>query len=118
MTHRPHVHTIVPGGGLSADGRRWIAGRPGYLLPVPVLSQLFRGLVLSVLLEAHGEGRLNFSGEHAPLADGKAFKAFLAPLCNSDWVVYAKKPLGCPRPTAAQTGPGQRVSGPAEQQRK
>ena len=84
---------IVPGGGLSADGRRWIAGRPDYLLPVPVLSRLFRGLVLSMLLEAHGEGRLKFFGEHAALAGEKAFKAFLAPLWNSEWVVYAKKPF-------------------------
>ena len=82
MTHHPHVHMIVPGGGLSADGQRWIAGRPDYLLPVLVLSQLFRGLVLSMLLEAHGEGRLKFSGEHAALADEKAFKTFLGPLWN------------------------------------
>ena len=96
MTHHPHVHMIVPGGGLSADGQRWIAGRPDYLLPVPVLSQLFRGLVLSLLLEAHAEGRLKFFGEHAALADEKAFKAFLAPLWRSDWVVYAKKPFSGP----------------------
>jgi hypothetical protein len=96
MTHHPHVHMIVPGGGLSADGQRWIAGRPDYLLPVPVLSQLFRGLTLSLLLEAHGEGRLKFFGEHAALADKKAFKAFLAPLWRSDWVVYAKKPFSGP----------------------
>ena len=87
---------IVPGGGLSADGRRWIAGRPDYLLPVPVLSQLFRGQVLSMRLEAHGEERLKFSGEHAALADGKAFKAFLGPLWSSDWIVYAKKPFAGP----------------------
>ena len=96
MTHHPHVHMIVPGGGLSADGQRWIASRPDYLLPVPVLSQLFRGLVLSLLLEAHAEGRLRFFGEHASLADEKAFKAFLAPLWRSDWVVYAKKPFSGP----------------------
>ena len=96
MTHHPHVHMIVPGGGLSADGRRWIAGRSDYLLPVLVLSQLFRGLVLSMLLEAHGEGRLKFFGEHAALADKKAFKAFLAPLWNTGWVVYAKKPFAGP----------------------
>jgi hypothetical protein len=96
MTHHPHVHMIVPGGGLSADGQRWIAGRPDYLLPVPVLSQLFRGLVLSLLLEAHAGGRLKFFGEHAALADEKAFKAFLAPLWRSDWVVYAKKPFSGP----------------------
>jgi Putative transposase/Transposase zinc-binding domain len=96
MTYHPHVHMIVLGGGLSADGERWIASRPGYLLPVPVLSQLFRGLVLSALLEAHAEGRLKFFGEHAALAGKKAFKAFLAPLWRSDWVVYAKKPFSGP----------------------
>jgi hypothetical protein len=96
MTHHPHVHMIVPGGGLSADGERWIASRPDYLLPVPVLSELFRGIVLSLLLEAHAEGRLNFFGEHAALAGDKAFKAFLAPLWQQDWVVYAKKPFSGP----------------------
>ncbi len=96
MTHHPHVHMIVPGGGLSPDGQRWIAGRPDYLLPVPVLSRLFRGLVLSMLLEAHGEGRLKFFGEHAALAGEKAFKAFLAPLWGTEWVVYAKKPFAGP----------------------
>ena len=101
MTHHPHVHMIVPGGGLSADGRRWIAGRADYLLPVPVLSRLFRGLVLSMLLEAHGEGRLEFFGEHAALAGEKAFKAFLAPLWNSEWVVYAKKPFAGPEAVLA-----------------
>jgi Transposase zinc-binding domain/Putative transposase len=116
MTHHPHVHMIVPGGGLSADGGRWIAGRPEYLLPVPVLSRLFRGLVLSMLLQAHGEGRLKFFGEHAALASEKAFKAFLAPLWRCKWVVYAKNlfpapkrcwpispatPIAWPSPTAA-----------------
>ena len=101
MTHHPHVHMIVPGGGLSADGQRWIAGRPDYLLPVLVLSQLFRGLVLSLLLEAHAEGRLKFFGEHAALADEKAFKAFLAPLWSAGWVVYAKRPFAGPEAVLA-----------------
>jgi Transposase zinc-binding domain/Putative transposase len=96
MTHHPHIHMIVPGGGLSADGERWIGGRPDYLLPVPVLSQLFRGLVLSMLLEAQAEGRLKFFGEHAALAGKKAFKAFLSPLWGSDWVVYAKNLFPAP----------------------
>ena len=96
MTHHPHVHMIVPGGGLSADGERWIASRPDYLLPVPVLSELFRGIVLSLLLKAHAGGRLKFFGEHAALAGEKAFKAFLAPLWQQDWVVYAKKPFSGP----------------------
>jgi hypothetical protein len=101
MTHHPHIHMIVPGGGLSGDGQRWIAGRPDYLLPVLVLSRLFRGLVLSMLLEAHGGGHLKFSGEHATLADGKAFKAYLGPLWNSDWIVYAKKPFSGPEAVMA-----------------
>jgi len=101
MTHHPHVHMIVLGGGLSKDGQRWIAGRPDYLLPVPVLSQLFRGRMLSTLLEAHGEGRLKLSGEHAPLADKKAFKTFLKPLWTCDWVVYAKKPFSGPEAVLA-----------------
>jgi hypothetical protein len=96
MTHHPHVHMIVPGGGLSADGARWIAARADYLLPVLVLSRLFRGLVLSMLLKAHGEGRLKFHGSNTALAYKKAFKAFLAPLWNCDWVVYAKKPFSGP----------------------
>jgi hypothetical protein len=101
MTHHPHVHMIVPGGGLSADGQRWIAGRSDYLLPVPVLSQLFRGLVLTLLLEAHAGGRLKFFAEHAALADEKAFKAFLAPLWSDGWVVYAKKPFAGPEAVLA-----------------
>ncbi len=94
MTHHPHVHMIVPGGGLSADGKHWIACRPRFLLPVRVLSRLFRRLVLDLLLKAHGEGRLRFSGEHAALAEEKTFAAFLDPLKRSEWVVYAKRPFG------------------------
>jgi len=96
MTHHPHMHMIVPGGGLSADGKRWIACRPRFLLPVRVLSRLFRRLVLDLLHKVHGEGRLKFSGEHAALADEKAFAAFLSPLRRSEWVVYAKRPLAGP----------------------
>jgi len=87
MTHHPHVHMIVPGGGLSADGSGWIACRPQFLLPVRVLSRLFRRLVLSMLLEAHEQGRLKFLGEHAALANAKAFAAFLRPLKRVEWVV-------------------------------
>jgi hypothetical protein len=101
MTHHPHVHMIVPGGGLSADGQRWIAGRPEFLLPVPVLSRLFRGLVLSMLLEAHSGGGLKFFGENTALAGEKAFKAFLAPLWRCEWVVYAKKPFAGPEAVLA-----------------
>lgn len=101
MTHHPHVHMIVPGGGLSADGKRWIACRSKFLLPVRVLSRLFRRLVLDLLFKAHGEGRLRFSGEHAALAEEKAFAAFLSPLKRSEWVVYAKRPLAGPEAVLA-----------------
>src|SRR5262245_42390026 len=79
MTHHPHVHMIVPGGGLSPDGSRWIACRPNYFLPVEVLSALFRRLMLSNLGKAHKAGKLIFFGKHAHLADRRAFAAFLRP---------------------------------------
>jgi hypothetical protein len=101
MTHHPHVHMIVPGGGLSVDGKRWIACRSKFLLPVRVLSRLFRRLVLDLLLEAHSKGRLKFSGEHAARADEKTFAAFLRPLKRSEWVVYAKRPLAGPEAVLA-----------------
>jgi hypothetical protein len=97
MTHHPHVHMIVPGGGLSLDGSRWIACRPNYLLPVQVLSALFRRRMLSSLGKAHKAGKLAFFGEHTHLTDGKAFAAFLKPWRKADWVVYAKEPFGGPR---------------------
>jgi Putative transposase len=79
MTHHPHVHMIVPGGGISLDGKRWVACRPSYLLPVDVLSPLFRGRFLQKLLAAHREGSLTFFGKHARLAERKAFAAYLRP---------------------------------------
>lgn len=94
MTHHPHVHCIVPGGGLSPDGQRWIACRKGFFLPVRVLSRLFRRLFLEKLLAAHG--RLSFFGDLACLADSKTFTAHLAPLRRAEWVVYAKPPFGGP----------------------
>jgi hypothetical protein len=98
MTHHPHVHMIVPGGGLSKDGSRWIASRPNFLLPVPVLSRLFRRLFLAALNEAHRAGRLNFFGAHASLANAAAFAAFLKPLRKIEWGVYAKAPFAGPEP--------------------
>ncbi len=89
LTHHPHVHVIVPGGGISADGSRWIACRPGFFLPVRVLSRLFRRLFLGKLAAARANGRLQFFGNQRPLADPKAFAAFLAPLRKAEWVVYA-----------------------------
>ncbi len=101
MTHHPHVHIIVPGGGLSEDGARWIACRPGFFLPVRVLSRLFRRLFLTMLATAHRQRRLRFFGERAGLADPNAFAAFIAPLRRSEWVVYAKAPFGGPEAVLA-----------------
>ena len=96
LTHHPHVHGIVPGGGLSADGQRWIACRPGFFLPVRVLSRLFRRRFLDALEQAHGAGRLRFFGEQAALADVRTFREWLAPLRRCEWVVYAKRPFAGP----------------------
>jgi hypothetical protein len=101
LTHHPHVHMIVPGGGISLDGERWVACRPGFFLPVRVLSRLFRRLFLEKLLAAHKAGRLTFFGNHAPLADARAFAAYLAPLRKIEWVVYAKRPFGGPEAVLA-----------------
>src|SRR3984893_3502537 len=91
------VNMVVPGGGLSPDGSRWIACRRRYFLTVEVLSALFRRLLLQMLVAAHDAGRLQFFGEHARLADKAAFDAYLAPLREIDWVVYAKEPFAGPR---------------------
>ena len=101
MTHHPHVHMIVPGGGLSADGTKWIACRPDFFLAVRVLSRLFRRLVLEMLRAAHADGKLVFFGQHAALVGADAFTAFLAPLKRAEWVVYAKKPFGGPEAVLA-----------------
>jgi hypothetical protein len=97
LTHHPHVHMVAPGGGLSPDGSKWIACRPNYFLTVEVLSALFRRLFLEMLLAAHDAGRLQFFGDHVRLADKAAFNAYLKPLREIDWVVYAKKPFAGPR---------------------
>ena len=96
MTHHPHVHMIVPGGGMSLDGTRWIGTSEDYLLPVPVLSRLFRGKMLAMLKTAHEAGRLQFFGPHTGLADRCAFKAFLEPLYETKWYVHAKRPFAGP----------------------
>jgi hypothetical protein len=101
LTHHPHVHMIVPGGGISLDGTRWVSRRPDFILPVEVLSCLFRGLFLAKLVAAHRAGRLKFFGVHARLDDVRTFKAYLAPLRKIDWVVYAKRPFGGPRAVLA-----------------
>src|SRR6516165_7979794 len=97
MTHHPHVHMIVPGGGLSLDGTRWVPCRPGFLLPVRVLSRLFRRLFLTGLADANAAGQLAFFGDLDGLRDRRAFAAHLAPLRRKDWFVYAKPPLPGPR---------------------
>ena len=101
MTHHPHVHMIVPGGGISLDGQRWVKCRPGFFLPVRVLSRLFRRLFLNRLVAAHQAGRLNFFGNHAPLVAGKAFADYLKPLRKAEWVVYSKRPFGGPKAVLA-----------------
>jgi len=101
LTHHPHVHGIVPGGGLSADGKNWVACRPGFFLPVRVLSRLFRRRFLEELLRVHQSGKLQFFGEHAALADAKAFNDWLAPLRKCEWVVYAKRPFAGPQAVLA-----------------
>src|SRR6266436_5811880 len=102
MTHHPHVHMIVPGGGLSMDDSRWISCKPNFLLPVRVLSKLFRRLMLEKLLAAHKAGSLQFLGSHPHLADAKTFAAFLAPLSKKRWFVYAKRPFAGPKAVLAK----------------
>ena len=101
MTHHPHVHMIVPGGGLSPDGTRWIPCRPNFFLPVRILSKLFRRLILDKLATAHAAGHLRFFGAHADLTGPKAFAAFLARLRNIRWFVYAKRPFAGPEAVLA-----------------
>ena len=101
LTHHPHVHCIVPGGGLSPDGAHWIACRPRFFLPVRVLSRLFRRLFLEQLAAAHETGRLRFFGDHGPLTARHAFAAYLAPLRKVEWVVYAKRPFAGPEAVLA-----------------
>jgi hypothetical protein len=96
LTHHPHVHGIVPGGGLSPDGQRWVACRPGFFLPVRVLSRLFRRRFVEELQQLHQAGKLKFFCEHASLADARAFKQWLAPMRKCEWVVYAKRPFAGP----------------------
>jgi hypothetical protein len=101
LTHHPHVHMIVPGGGLSKDGNRWVACKPGFFLHVRVLSRLFRRLFIEGLLALHCEGELNFFGDLAGLSEPQAFAAYLAPLRKNEWVVYAKPPFGGPEAVLA-----------------
>jgi hypothetical protein len=96
LNHHPHVHCIVPGGGISLDGKRWVPCRPGFFLPVRVLSRLFRRLFLEGLAAAFKAGELKFFADLAGLAEPEAFKAYVAPLHKIEWVVYAKRPFAGP----------------------
>jgi Putative transposase len=101
LTHHPHVHMIVPGGGIAPDGSRWIASRPAFLLPVRVLGKLFRRLFLTRLVALHDAGRLAFFGSMAHLADRRAFLRHLSPVRKTRWVVYAKPPFAGPETVLA-----------------
>jgi hypothetical protein len=96
LTHHPHVHGIVPGGGLSLDGERWVSCKPGFFLPVRVLSRLFRRRFLEELDKVQRTGQLQFFGEYAQLTDAAAFADWLTPMRNCEWVVYAKRPFAGP----------------------
>ncbi len=96
MTDHPHIHFIVPGGGISPDGGRWVSCRPAFFLPVRVLSRLFRRLFLEQLVTAHEAGRLLFFNDLAHLHDHRAFTSYLSPLRKIKWVVYAKRPFAGP----------------------
>ena len=104
MMHHPHVHMIVPGGGLALDGKSWIACKPGFFLPVRVLSMLFRRLMLEKLRTAHEQGKLRFFGDHQRLDNERAFAAYLAPLKKTKWFVYSKEPFKGPAGTLAYLG--------------
>ena len=104
LHHHPHVHCVVPGGGLSVDGQRWVACRPGFFLPVRVLSRLFRRLFLERLQSAFDAGQLRFFSDLADLADADVFTARLAELKRIEWVVYAKPPFGSPEQVLAYLG--------------
>jgi putative transposase/transposase-like zinc-binding protein len=101
ITHHPHVHMIVPGGGIAPDGRRWVSSRPAFLLPVRVLGKLFRRLFLTRLIELHSTSRLTFFGSMAHLVDRRAFLRHLAPVRTKRWVVYAKPPFAGPEAVLA-----------------
>ena len=104
LTHHPHVHCVVPGGGLSRDGTRWIAGRPDFFLAVKPLAKLYRRLFLERLQKAYDAGALRFLGDLANLTDPQNFRALVADMRGANWVVYAKKPFGGPTQVLAYLG--------------
>jgi len=97
LLHHPHLHCLVPGGGISPEGSRWIACRPGFFLPVRVLSRLFRGLFLHYLEKAFATGELKFFSAQWHLREPAAFRRHLAPVRGTEWVVYAKRPFAGPQ---------------------
>jgi hypothetical protein len=101
LTHHPHVHMVVPGGGIAPDGSRWISSRPAFLLPVRVLGALFRRLFLARLIQMHEAGKLVFFGALAPLTEQRAFRQHIAPVRKKRWVVYAKAPFAGPEAVLA-----------------
>ncbi len=101
MTYHPHVHVVVPGGGMSPDGKRWISCRPGFFLPVKVLSRLFRRLFLEGLMRLHKASKPRFFSNLSGLTDPDTFATHLAPLRKTEWVVYAKRPFGGPEQVLA-----------------
>ena len=101
MTHHPHIHMIVPGGGISLDGERWVSSRARFLLPVRVLAKLFRRLFLDNLQQLHASGRLRFFGGHIGLSERRAFLRHLAPVRKKRWVVYSKPPFSGPEAVLA-----------------
>jgi hypothetical protein len=101
LTHHPHIHMIVPGGGLSPEGTRWVVCKPGFFLHVRVLSRLFRRLFLDGLVDLHRAGQLDFFGDLAGLSAAKALATWLAPFRKTEWVVYAKPPFGGPEAVLA-----------------
>lgn len=104
LLHHPHLHCLVPGGGISPDGSRWIASKPGFFLPVRVLSRLFRGVFLHHLEKAFAAGRLSFFSDLEPLRERPAFLRHLAPARSVDWVIYAKRPFAGPHQVLTYVG--------------
>jgi hypothetical protein len=96
LLHHPHLHFLVPGGGIAPDRKSWIACRPGFFLPVRMLSRMFRGLFLRCLEKAHAAGELRFFSAYRHLHEPAAFRRYLAPVWNTEWVVYAKRPFAGP----------------------
>ena len=96
LVHHPHLHCVIPGGGLANDGSGWVACRPGFFLPVRVLSRYFRRVLLAALQDAFEAGQLHFAGRLQPLSDPRRFAEHLRPARETEWVVYAKRPFAGP----------------------